>query len=408
MKKWKKVIAGGVALLSVVTLAACSGNKSSGTTLKLWVPTGAKKSYSDTIKAFEKENKGIKIEVKESNDSKAQEVVSKDAAAAADVFSMPHDQLGQLVEAKIIQPIPDKYVKEVKANNVENAVAGAQYKGKTYAFPFGVESQVLLYNKDKLSAEDVKSYETMTSKAKFGASLNEVNAYAIAPLMLSVGNNLFGANGEDVKGTNWANEKGVAVMQWLADQKDNSGFVNIPDNEAVSKFGNASVDAIETGPWNYPDALKALGKGKMGVAVYPTVQIGEQEVQQKAFMGVKLYAVNQAPAKGNSKRIAAAYKLAAFLTEKDSQANQFKTRSIVPSNKDVQASDAVTSDPLAKVVATMTSSSDYTVVMPKISQMSTFWNLSAPLLSGPYSGKISQADYMTKLQQFDKDLASTK
>ncbi|EMP71564.1 maltose ABC transporter substrate-binding protein [Streptococcus sobrinus DSM 20742 = ATCC 33478] len=56
----------------------------------------------------------------------------------------------------------------------------------------------------------------------------------------------------------------------------------------------------------------------------------------------------------------------------------------------------------------MTSSSDYTVVMPKISQMSTFWNVSAPLLSGPYSGKIAQADYMTKLQQFDKDLAAAK
>lgn len=408
MKKWKKIVAGGVALLSVATLAACSGNQSSDTTLKLWVPTGAKNSYSATVKEFEKNNKGIKIEVKESNDSKAQEVVSKDAAAAADVFSMPHDQLGQLVEAKIIQPIPDKYVKEVKANNVENAVTGAQYKGKTYAFPFGVESQVLLYNKDKLSAEDVKSYETMTSKAKFGTSLNEVNAYAIAPLMLSVGNKLFGENGEDAKGTNWANDNGVAVMQWLADQKNNSGFVNVPDNEAVSKFGNGTVDAIETGPWNYPDAVKALGKDKMGVAVYPTVKIGDQEVQQKAFMGVKLYAVNQAPAKGNAKRIAAAYKLASYLTAKDSQANQFKTRSIVPSNKQVQSSSAVTSDPLAKVVATMTSSSDYTVVMPKISQMSTFWNVSAPLLSGPYSGKIAPADYMAKLKQFDEDLAATK
>ena len=146
----------------------------------------------------------------------------------------------------------------------------------------------------------------------------------------------------------------------------------------------------------------------MGVAVYPTVKIGDQEVQQKAFMGVKLYAVNQAPAKGNAKRIAAAYKLASYLTAKDSQANQFKTRSIVPSNKQVQSSSAVTSDPLAKVVATMTSSSDYTVVMPKLSQMSTFWNVSAPLLSGPYSGKITPADYMAKLKQFDEDLAATK
>lgn len=415
MKKWTKLAATGVALLSVATLAACSSGKKGGEAksdgnikLKLWIPTESKSSYADTIAEFEKENKGVKVEVVESEDPKAQELVSKDPEAAADVFSMPHDQLGGLVESGIIQAVPKDYVTEITENNVENSVAGAQYKGETYAFPFGVESQVLLYNKEKLSEEDVKSYEAITSKDKFGANLESVNAYAIAPLMLSVGNTLFGENGEDAKGTNWANDKGVAVMKWLAAQKSNKGFVNVPDDAAVSKFGNGDVAAIETGPWNYPDSVKALGKDKIGVAVYPKVKVGDQEVQQKAFMGVKLYAVNQKPAKGDKKRVLAAYKLASFLTSEKSQENQFKTRSIVPSNKKVQASEAVTSDPLAKAVATMTGSKDYTVVMPKISQMGAFWNSAAPLLSGPFSGKIAEADYMAKLEQFDKDLAESK
>ncbi len=414
MKKWSKVVTSGVALLSAATLVACSSGekadtaKSGEVTLKLWVPTESKKSYKDTVAAFEKENKGVKVEVVESEDPKAQELVSKDPEAAADVFSMPHDQLGGLVESGIIQPVSDKYAAEIAENNVENAVVGAQYKGKTYAFPFGVESQVLFYNKEKLSEEDVKSYEAITSKDKFGASLESVNAYAFAPLMLSVGNTLFGETGEDATATNWANDNGVAVMKWLAAQKSNKGFVNVPDDAAVSKFGNGDVAAIETGPWNYPDSVKALGEDKMGVTVYPKVKIGGQEVQQKAFMGVKLYAVNQKPAKGNKERIIAAYKLASFLTSEESQENQFATRSIVPSNKNVQASEAVAADPLAKAVAEMTGSAEYTVVMPKISQMGTFWNSAAPLLSGPYSGKIAEADYMAKLEQFDKDLAESK
>ena len=149
--------------------------------------------------------------------------------------------------------------------------------------------------------------------------------------------------GRNVADRNWANDNGVAVMKWLAAQKSNPGFVNVPDDAAVSKFGNGDVAAIETGPWNYPDSVKALGEDKIGVAVYPKVKIGDQEVQQKAFMGVKLYAVNQKPAKGNKERIIAAYKLASFLTSEKSQENQFATRSIVPSNKNVQASEAVTS-----------------------------------------------------------------
>ncbi len=52
-------------------------------------------------------------------------------------------------------------------------------------------------------------------------------------------------------------------------------------------------------------------------------------------MGVKLYAVNQTPSKGNAERIAASYQLAQALTSKDSQNNQFtnEDRHIIPANK---------------------------------------------------------------------------
>ena len=56
----------------------------------------------------------------------------------------------------------------------------------------------------------------------------------------------------------------------------------------------------------------------------------------------------------------------------------------------------------------MGSSADYTVVMPKLSQMTAFWTESAALLSDTYNGKIKEADYLSKLKQFDKDLADAK
>ena len=57
----------------------------------------------------------------------------------------------------------------------------------------------------------------------------------------------------------------------------------------MAKFGDGSVDAFQSGPWDYA----AAAKDNLGIAVYPTVNIGGQDVQQKAFLGVKLYAVNQ-------------------------------------------------------------------------------------------------------------------
>ena len=399
MKKWQKVLLGSAGLLVAGSLlVACGSNSSKSSssdskTLKLWVPTGAKKSYKDTVAQFEKKS-GYKVDMVEMEDPNAQENLTKDASTAADVFSLPHDQLGKLVDAGAIQEIPEQYSKEITEQDTEQAAVGAQYKGKTYAFPYGIETQVTYYNKSKLNEEDVKSYETITSKAKFGSNLKEVNAYVTGPLFLSVGDTLFGQNGEDVKGTNWGNEAGVNVLKFIAAQKDNKG----------------SVDAFQSGPWDYAAAAKAVGKDNLGVAVYPTVNIGGQDVQQKAFMGVKLYAVNQMPSKGNAERIAASYQLAQALTSKDSQNNQFTTeeRHIIPANKEVQASEAVQKDALAQAVITMGSSDQYTTVMPKLSQMSVFWTESAALMSDAYNGKIKEDQFLTKLQQFDKDLAAAK
>lgn len=420
MKKntWKKLFLAGAGLtLASSVLVACSNSSSSESssssssdkTIKVWVPTGAKASYEEIVKKFEDES-GYKVNIIESNDSKAQENVKKDPEKAADVFSLPHDQLGQLVESGVIQEIPDDYAKEISEQATEQAIAGAQYNGKTYAFPFGIESQVLFYNKSKLSADDVKNYETITTKATFGDTFKSMNAYDTAPLFMSVGDTLFGENGETVDGTNWANEAGVSVLKWIADQKNNSGFVNTTAENTMSKFGDGSVAAIETGPWDLSAAQEAVGKDNLGIAVYPKINIGGKDVQQKAFLGVKLFAVNQAPAGSDTDRIAASYKLASMLTSEESQENQFtyEGRNIIPSNKAVQKSDKVQSDELAQAVITMASSSDYTVVTPKLSQMTTFWTESAALLSDVYNGKIQSSEYLTKLQEFDADLAAAK
>lgn len=79
MKSWQKVIVSGASLtLASALLVGCaSGSKdktetASGTdskTIKLWVPTGAKKSYTDVVAKFEKDS-GYKVKVIESEDPK--------------------------------------------------------------------------------------------------------------------------------------------------------------------------------------------------------------------------------------------------------------------------------------------------------------------------------------------------
>lgn len=97
-----------------------------------------------------------------------------------------------------------------------------------------------MYNKTKLNEDDVKTYEKITEKATFGATFKQMNAYATGPLFMSVGNTLFGKNGEDPKGTNWGNEAGVAVLNGLQHKNNNKGFVNLDASNVMSKLADGS------------------------------------------------------------------------------------------------------------------------------------------------------------------------
>ncbi len=84
-----------------------------------------------------------------------------------------------------------------------------------------------------------------------------------------------------LKGLTGGNEAGVNVLKFIAAQKDNKGFVNVDSANMMAKFEDGSVDAFQSGPWDYAAAAKAVGKDNLGIAVYPTVNIGGQDVQQK-------------------------------------------------------------------------------------------------------------------------------
>ncbi|WP_427814858.1 extracellular solute-binding protein (plasmid) [Enterococcus sp. 22-H-5-01] len=417
--KWnlRKFLVFGITLSSVLVMTACgsdskndkqSTSSDGSTEVTLWVTTDSKKFYTKVLKDFEKDNSNIKVKVVETEDAKAQENVKKDPSSAADVFALPHDQLGQLVDSGVIQEIPKEYADKIKDEQSETALEGASYKDNVYAFPYGIESQVLYYNKKLLNEDQVKTYEDITKNATFGANLKVVDAYKIAPLFMSVGDKLFGDNGEQVDGTNWNNAAGVSVLQWIADQKDNTGFVNVGD-DYIAQFENKKIAAFESGPWDKEKATEAVGKENLGIAVYPKMNIGGNEVQQKAFLGVKLYAVNQAPANGDAKKIAADYKLASYLSSEAVQKAQLedKSRNIVPTNMNVQKSDYLKNDELANAVVTM-SEPDYSVVMPKIPEMTNFWTASAAVLSDTYNGSIKPDQYQEKLDQLVKDISGNK
>ncbi|MFD1392811.1 extracellular solute-binding protein [Lacticaseibacillus jixianensis] len=403
MKLWQKFAVGSTALISATVLAACgSSNSDSSSTsskggvsgsVKLWVDNTQVSSYKAIVKDFNKKYPDVKVKVTQSpnGSSNAKTDVAKDPAKAADVFEVPNDQLGQMASAGYINPLSPDATKTVKKNNVASAVKGVTWKNKLYAFPFAMQAQTLYYNKAKFSDEDVKDWDTMTSKGVVATDFTV--PYNVYPIFLSAGTEMYGKSGEDLKGTNVNTQAGVNAMTWYAAQKHNKGVMQT--SNVLNQLKSGKAGAILDGPWDAVNIRKLLGKN-FGVAPYPTVTIGGKKVQMQAFLGIETFAVNSnTPTKSQK----AAATLAEFITNKESQLRIYKDQGQIPVDKAAEASDTFTKDPVAVAVKTMAQSS-HSTLMPKMPQMATLWDQAAPLINGAYSGSIKPADYMTKLTAF--------
>lgn len=260
MKSWKKVALGGASVLALATLAACgssaSSNKSSSSssdsikgTVRVYVDTQQKATYTDVAKGLASKYPDLKVQIiaNASGSANAKTDIAKDPSKYADVFAVPNDQLGDMADKGFISPVATKFADEIKNDNSKITVAGVTYKDKVYAFPKSTEAQVLFYNKSKLSADDVKSWDTMTSKAVFATDFT--NAYNFYPVFFSAGTQLFGASGEDVTGTDVASDKGITAMKWFAEQKANKNVMQT--SNALNQLQSGKADAIIDGPWGY-------------------------------------------------------------------------------------------------------------------------------------------------------------
>lgn len=402
MKFWQKIAISSSSLVAVTLLAACGNSKTSEEktdsskvtgSVKLWVDTTQVSYYKTIAKNFNKKYPDVKVKVTQSpnGSANAKTDVGKDPSKAADVFEVPNDQLGSMADQGYINPLSPTATKTVKKNNVAVSVKGVEWKNKLYAYPFAEQAQTLYYNKSKVSADDVKDWDTLTSKGVIATDFT--NAYNFYPIFLSAGTYLYGKDGETLKGTNVNTQKGVDAMTWLAQQKSNKGVMQT--SNALNQLKSGKAVATLDGPWDTANIKKILGKN-FGVAPYPTITVGGKKVQMQAFLGIEAFAVNSHTATKNQK---AAATLAEFITNKQSQLIVYKNSGQVPVDKAAQKADTVANDEATKAVMTM-AGSGYSTPMPKMSQMATFWNLSAPLINGAYTGSIKAADYSAKLQTF--------
>lgn len=393
----KKVSAVILTIAMVSGLAACTGNTTTDTTtpaaatttkateaattaapaettaataeaaasLILWGSEDDQVMLKEMAATFVGEHPTYAVEVRVTGADKAKDAAMADLDVAADVFQIPHDQLGALAEAGAVYP-NTLYADAISANDSPAAITAATYGGTIYGYPNAIETYFLYYDKSVFTEADVASLDKMlevASAADKTVGFDMGNNYFTASFWFANGCTLFGADGTDVAGSTFSSPEGLAVAEYIATLKG-AGLQNIADGDATTAFASGLAAQI-TGSWKAGDYKTALGDN-YGVAKLPTINVGGAEKQMVSFSGVKLYVV-----KSSTVYPEAAMQLADFLSNEANQLKAFNDRQNLPINMVAAADPAVTADP---TVAAQVAQSAFSIPMPSIPQMTNFWS----------------------------------
>ena len=295
----KKLISIGLILaMLTVLLAGCGGGGGSeggNNLIRIWVGDESVEFYRTVCEEYLAAHSdfGYTIEVKGMDTGSVAGTISNDPTAAADIYTVAHDNIGKLASTQCAKPIGDQsLIDQVLADNPEafRKVIYSTLNGQEYLYgvPYISQALFLYYNKSLVTEEQAASFEGLREAAKAAGTkaitVTKDDGYnmSFALLATKVSDHSTTVRiydgAESVAGgsrgvSNCQGDDTVAIVRWLqAYAEDPNGFKwASPDGwDADLDKNNKGVLAVIGGAWHYNTAKAALGETNLGIALIPT------------------------------------------------------------------------------------------------------------------------------------------
>jgi len=340
-----------------------------GATLKVWEAKEQIPYMQELAAAFEKEY-GVPVTIEElaGGDQGGRLATDGPSKLAADVLTLPHDQIAQAVKAGLLLP-NDVFEEQTRAESAEAAVQASSYEGVLYGYPKSVETYALFYNKDlfpeppKTWDEVVKFAETYTdAKENKYAIMWEFVGYYSYPFIGSFGGYFFGQDNTDANDIGLNSPGAVEGFEFLKSLKPilpmNAADVTYDIKTQLFTDGKLALNI--DGPWSV-GAFK--DKVNFGVAPLPAMPNGNAST---SFSGVKSYYVNSYTPYPIAARL-----FAHFAAGKENQLKNYEMTGAIPANKEAGEDPAIKNDPYVSGFFQQFANS---TPMPGISAINALWD----------------------------------
>lgn len=361
----KKVLSALLCAGMVATMVAGCGNKDAGTTdgnaaagttdgnaaapagteaaaapagsgetiaLTVWAAEEDQTLTAELVENFKAANpdQTFDITIGVESEAKAKDDILVDPEAAADVFAFASDQITDLVNAGVLQPVQD--VDTISSENVAGSVEAATVDGTLYAYPFAADNGYFLFY-DSTVVTDPTNWDAIladcaASDKKVGMVMASgwYNAGFFYGAGFTTALNEDGSTTMDWNGTSADGIAGTDVVQAMLDITTNPAFLPITDGDTSNQIATGELGAIVSGTWDAEAVEEAFGEGYAATAL-PSYTCAGKQVPMGSAAGYKMVGVN-----ANSAQVGWAMELAKFLTNEESQKTRFTARQIGPSN----------------------------------------------------------------------------
>ena len=386
MKRITKVLALVLALVMVLSLAACSkktntddpnkttnsGNTDTGKTdnktdsgktddggsstaaptyeynITVWCPEKEVPLRKQQIEDFNKTNTdGIKFNasVEAVSEADAATQMITDVEAGADLYNFAQDQIARLIVAGALLKLDDEAATFVKTSNDDGAVAAVTSGDALYGFPITSDNgYFLFYDKSVVSEEQAKTVQGVIEACEaagrtFAAPLK--NGWYVAGWFFGTGcdssweadeeGNYIGLN------DTFNSDKGLIAAKGIYQIMSSKVWV---DSDQISAFDAAiPAGALVCGPWANGEAKQILGDN-LGAAKLPTYTVDGKTYQIGSFCGSKILGVK--PQTDGTKAICLTI-LAEYLSGKECQLQRLQNADLQwgPSNLEAQKSPEI-------------------------------------------------------------------
>lgn len=374
--------------------------------LKIWVPenqiqTGTIDAMCESFQELHPEW-NITFTVEAQGEDKAKDEILKDAAAAGDVFFFANDQLMELVNAGAIARLGGSTEEMVKTTMAEAVVDTVRVDEAIYGIPFTHNTFFMYYDKSLLNEEDIQSIEGImakdTAEDVFNFCFDSAGGWKLGAWYYGAGLHVYGDSQMDfAAGSNWNNETGVAVTNYLIDLINNPKCAYADDVSLSELAADNRIGAWFDGSWNYNLYKEALGDD-LGLAIIPTFNPDGNDYQLKSFYGSKVIGVNS-----QSKYPAAAVAFAAYLGSEEMQMKRFIETEQVPTNLTVGESEEVQSNEVAAVI--VQEANEASVMQPTSAEFgSRYWPNVGGVATEIRSGDLNKSNVQEKLDAFVETL----